>query len=54
MDSFSDYTFVALQENLTMDATLDAKLDFEHHLSTHDIVVHGYHADNEPSLHRGN
>lgn len=54
VDSFSDHTFVALQENLTMDATLDAKLDFEHHLSTHAIVVHGYHANNEPSLHRGN
>jgi len=29
-----------------MDATLDAKLDFERKLSTFGVTVSGYHADN--------
>jgi hypothetical protein len=29
VDSFSDYTHVSLQEDSSMDATLDAKLDYE-------------------------
>jgi len=45
VDSFSDYTHVSLQEDLTMDATLDAKLDFERKLSNFGVTVSGYHAD---------
>jgi hypothetical protein len=46
VDSFSDYTHVSLQEDLTMDSTLDAKLDFERKALTFGVQVKGYHADN--------
>lgn len=46
VDSFSDYTHVSLQEDLTMDSTLDAKLDYEYKLSTFKVTNAGYHADN--------
>ncbi len=46
VDSFSDYTHVSLQEDLTMDSTLDAKLDYERKLSTFGVTTSGYHADN--------
>jgi hypothetical protein len=45
INSFSDYTHVSLPD-LTMDATLDAKLDFERKALTFGISVKGYHADN--------
>ncbi len=46
VDSFSDYTHVSLQEDLYMDSTLDAKLDYEQKLSTLGVTISGYHADN--------
>jgi hypothetical protein len=46
VDSFSDYTHVSLQEDLTMDSSLDAKLDYERKLSTFGVNVAGYHAEN--------
>ncbi len=46
IDSFSDYTHVSLLEDLSMDSTLDSKLDFEHRALTFGVTVLGYHADN--------
>jgi hypothetical protein len=46
VDSHSDYTHVSLQEDLTMDTTLDAKLDYERHASSVGVTVKGYHANN--------
>jgi hypothetical protein len=46
VNSFSDYTHVSLQKDLSMDATLDAKLDYERQLSAFGVHVKGYHADN--------
>jgi hypothetical protein len=46
VDNFSDYTDVSLQEDSTMDSTLDAKLDYEQKLSMFGVTTSGYHADN--------
>jgi hypothetical protein len=46
VNSFSDYTHVSLQEDLMMDTTLDAKLDYERQLLSFGVHVKGYHADN--------
>jgi hypothetical protein len=46
VDSHSDYTHVFLQEDLTMDSTLDGKLDYERRASAFGVTVKGYHADN--------
>jgi hypothetical protein len=39
IDSFSDYTHVSLLEDLSMDSTLDSKLDFEHRALTFGVTV---------------
>jgi hypothetical protein len=46
VDSHSDYTHIFLQEDLSMDSTLDAKLDYERRATTFGISITGYHADN--------
>ncbi len=45
VDSFTDYTHVSLQEDLKLDSTLDAKLDYEQKFSTFGVTTAGYHAD---------
>jgi hypothetical protein len=46
VNSFSDYTHVSLQEDLTMDSTLNSKLEYEWRALTFGVSVTGYHADN--------
>jgi hypothetical protein len=46
VDSYSDYTYVHLQEDLSSDSTLDAKLAYERKAHTFGVTISGYHADN--------
>jgi hypothetical protein len=46
VDSHSDYTHIVLQEDLLMDSTLDAKLDYERRTNAFGISIKGYHAEN--------
>ena len=46
IDSHSDYTHVFLQEDLSMDSMLNAKLDYERRANAFGISIKGYHADN--------
>lgn len=46
VDSYSDFTYVHLQEDLTMDSTLDSKLAYEKCALSFGVQVQGYHADN--------
>jgi len=46
VDSFSDYTHIHLQEDLTTDSTLDSKLSYEKCAHSFGVQIQGYHADN--------
>ncbi len=46
VDSYSDYTHINLQEDLSSDSTLDAKLVYKRRAHSFGIKVSGYHADN--------
>jgi hypothetical protein len=46
VDSYSDYTYVHLQEDLSSDSTLDAKLAYERKANIFGVTISEYHADN--------
>ncbi len=46
VDHFSDYVYVALMRDLTLDETLLAKSSFERHASDEGITINSYQADN--------
>jgi hypothetical protein len=46
IDSYSDYTYVHFQEDLSSDSTLDAKLAYERKAQAFGLKIVGYHADN--------
>ena len=46
VDHFSDLTYVHLQESLTGEETVEAKLAFERYARAHGVEVKHYHADN--------
>lgn len=46
VDSYSDYTHINLQEDLSSDSTLNAKLVYKRRAHSFGIKVSGYHADN--------
>jgi hypothetical protein len=46
VDHMSDYTYIALMEDLTLSSTLNAKHEFEAHAAAHGVKIQAYHADN--------
>ena len=46
VDHASSYGYVFLQENQTLETTLEAKASYERHASTFGIRIKSYHADN--------
>jgi hypothetical protein len=46
VDHFSDYVFVALMRDLTLDETLLAKASFERHANEGGVTIDSYRADN--------
>ena len=42
----SDYVYVALMQDLTLDETLLAKTSFEQHAQDGGVAIKAYHADN--------
>jgi hypothetical protein len=46
VDHFSDYVYVALMQDLTLDETLLAKTSFEQHANKGGVTINSYHADN--------
>ncbi len=46
VDHYSDYVFVALMRNLTLDETLLAKAFFERHANEGGVTIDSYRADN--------
>jgi hypothetical protein len=46
VDHFSDYVYVALMRDLTLDETLLAKASYERHASDGGITINLYQADN--------
>ncbi len=46
VDHYSDYVFVALMRNLTLDETLLAKTSFERHANEGGVNIESYCADN--------
>jgi hypothetical protein len=46
VDHFSDYVFVALVQDLTLDKTLLAKTSFEQHANKGGVTINSYHANN--------
>ena len=46
VDHATDYGYVYLQENQTLDSTLAAKAAYERHANSFGVSVQGYHADN--------
>jgi hypothetical protein len=46
VDNFSDYIFVALMHDLTLDETLLAKSSFERHAHEGGVTINSYHANN--------
>jgi hypothetical protein len=45
VDHFSDYVYVALMHNLTLDKTLLAKSSFEQHANKGGVTINSYRAD---------
>ena len=46
VDHASDYGFVVLQENQTLQATLEAKAAYERHANSFNVQIRACHADN--------
>jgi hypothetical protein len=46
VDHFSDYVFVALMQDLTLDETLLAKSSSEQHANKGGLTINSYHSDN--------
>ena len=46
VDHFSDYVYVALMQDLTLDETLLAKTAFERHANEGGVSISSYRADN--------
>ena len=46
VDHFSDFTYVHLMTKMDAEATVEAKLAFEHIASSHGVTIQHYHADN--------
>jgi hypothetical protein len=53
VDHYSDYVFVALMRDLTLDETLLAKASFERHANKGGVNIESYHADNGCYAHSG-